>query len=489
MDRPTVCVIGAGISGLTASKSLGDYGIPYETFEISDRVGGNWAFRNPNGMSSAYRSLHIDTSKDLLSFRDLPIPAHLPDFPHHSEIHAYLEQYADTFGLNERIRFRNGVEHARRLDGGGWEVRTQDGETRRFDVLVVGNGHHWDPRYPDFPGTFDGETIHSHHYVDPTEPLDLRGRRLLVVGIGNSAADIVSELSQKSWRNQVTLSTRSGAWIVPKYVFGMPGDRLARTLPGIPLSWQRRLIRKMPILVSGHPESFGLPRPNHEFLEAHPTMSSELLVRLGSGDVVARPDVERLEGDRVRFVDGTVDAFDVVIYATGYNITFPFFDREFLSAPDNRLPLYKRMFRPGIDDLVLVGFAQALPTLFPFIETQSKLMARYVAGTYRPPSDAEMERVIAADEATHVGHYRQSARHTQQVEFFSYERDIHRREIPAGRRRVDEHGPVRLAGRAGRVEADGATTPVGGDGGSPAGGGATADRAMPARTEADAGVR
>jgi cation diffusion facilitator CzcD-associated flavoprotein CzcO len=452
-ERPTAAIIGAGISGLTAGKNLADNGVEYECFETSDRIGGNWAFRNPNGHSSAYRSLHIDTSKELLSFKDFPMPDHYPDYPHHSEIKAYLEDYAAAFGLKERIRFENGVEHAERLTGGGWEVTTHDGEQRRFDVLVVANGHHWDPRYPGFPGHFDGASIHSHHYIDPTEPLDLKGKRILVVGIGNSAADVVSELSQKSWDNTVFLSTRSGAWVMPKYVFGRPTDRLAHTLPVIPLSWQRRLIRGLPRLISGNPEDYGLPTPNHHFLEAHPTVSSELLTRLGSGDAVAKPDVAELQGDRVRFIDGTVEEVDVIIYATGYNITFPFFDREFLSAPDNRFPLYKRMLKPGIDDLVFVGFAQALPTLFPFVESQARLLGAYLGGTYRPPPEAEMHRVIAADEKRYIGHYSAKARHTQQVDYFDYERRMRTKELPAGRKRVQALGPVALAGRASKAAA------------------------------------
>ena len=449
-ERPTTCVIGAGISGLTSTKALGDRGVPHECFETSDRIGGNWAFRNPNGHSSAYRSLHIDTSKDLLSFKDYPIDPSFPDFPHHTQICAYLEDYAAAFGLKERIHFQNGVEHARRLDGGGWEIRTQDGETRHFDVLVIANGHHWNPRFPDFPGEFTGESIHSHHYIDPTEPLDLRNKRVLVVGIGNSAADIVSELSQKTFGNRVVLSTRSGAWVMPKYVFGMPMDRLAKTIPGVPLSWQRRLVRQLPRLINGRPEKYGLPHPNHNFLEAHPTVSSELLLRLGSGDATAKPNVARFDGALATFEDGTAEEFDAVVYATGYNITFPFFDERFLSAPDNRLPLFKRMFKPGLDDAVFVGFAQAIPTLFPFVECQSKLMGDYVAGRYRPPSEREMGERIRADEALYVGHYHASPRHTQQVDYFTYVRDIERKELPAGAKRVAAQGPVQLAGRAER---------------------------------------
>jgi cation diffusion facilitator CzcD-associated flavoprotein CzcO len=450
---PSTAIIGAGISGLTAGKNLKDYGIDYDCFETSDRIGGNWAFGNPNGHSSAYRSLHIDTSKERLSFKDFPMPASYPDYPHHTQIKAYLEDYAATFELKEHIHFQNGVEHAERLPGGGWQLRTQDGQTRRYDVLVVANGHHWDPRLPDFPGAFTGESIHAHAYIDPTEPLDLRGKRIVVVGIGNSAADLVSELSQKSWRNEVFLSTRSGAWVIPKYIFGMPADKIAKTMPVIPLAWQRRVLRGLPRLLFGNPEDYGLPTPNHHFLEAHPTQSAELLMRLGSGDAVAKPNIARLDGRSVVFEDGSVEEVDVIIYATGYNITFPFFDEDFLTAPDNRLPLYKRMLKPGLDDLLFVGFAQALPTLFPFVECQARLVARYVAGTYRPPGEAEMHRTIAKDEKKYVGHFADKPRHTQQVDYYDYERDLRGKELPAGKRRVDALGPVPLAGRAGEVPA------------------------------------
>ncbi len=448
MQTPSTCVIGAGISGLTAGKMLTDYGIDYECFESSDRVGGNWAFGNPNGHSSAYRSLHIDTSKDLLSLEDFPMPANSPDYPHHSEIKAYLDGYADAFGLRDRIHFENGVQHAARQPGGGWRITTQDGEVRAFDALVVGNGHHWDPRYPDFPGEFSGEQIHSHRYVSPTEPLPLHGRRVLVVGIGNSASDVVSELSQRSHNNTVVMSTRSGAWVVPKYIFGVPTDRFSKTNPYLPAAWQRRLVRHLPRLISGKPEDYGLPRPDHHFLEAHPTVSSELLLRLGSGDASTKPNIERLDGETVHFVDGTSQDFDVIIWATGYNITFPFFDTDFLSAPDNHLPLYKRILRPGIDDLLFVGFAQSLPTLFPFVESQSRLIAAYLAGTYRPPPDDEMLTVIERDHQRFAGHYSDRPRHSQQVDFYVYEHEMRVSELPDGARRAAALGPVRIAGRA-----------------------------------------
>ncbi|MCV7058833.1 flavin-containing monooxygenase [Mycolicibacterium gilvum] len=441
---PYVAVIGAGISGLTAGKMLKDYGIDYTTFESSDRIGGNWAFGNPNGHSSAYRSLHIDTSKDRLSFKDFPMPEHYPSFPHHAQIKAYLDDYADTFGLLDHIEFENGVVHAGRTDDGGWIIRDQGGADRHFDLLVVANGHHWDPRLPEFPGSFDGESIHSHAYIDPATPLELTGKRILVVGIGNSAADITVELSSKALRNQVTLSTRSSAWIVPKYIAGRPGDTLFRTSPHLPLSWQRKAVQLIAPMLGTDPTMYGLPPADHKLFEAHPTQSVELPLRLGSGDVTPKPNVARLDGSTVHFVDGTHSDFDVIIYATGYNITFPFFDPDFVSAPDNAIRLYKRMFIPGIENLVFMGFAQAVPTLFPFVESQSRLLAAYAVGRYALPPVDEMERTIDADQQLHAGHCTDRPRHTQQVDYFVYEHDLRTRELPAGLKRAQRAVAVAL---------------------------------------------
>ncbi len=438
-ELPNVAVIGAGVSGLTAGKALSDFGIPYTCFEASDDVGGNWYFRNPNGASSAYRSLHIDISRPSISFRDFPMPDRYPDFPHHAQILEYLHSYADAFGLRERIRFGTRVERAERLPGGGWELTLPGGETERFDALLVGNGHHWDPLFPDppFPGTFDGPRIHSHEYIDPSDPLDLVGKRVLVVGIGNSAVDIVSELSRKGVAERTLISTRSGAWVIPKYLFGRPADQVVKTIPWMPPKLMRALAQPLPKLVSGRMEDFGLPTPNHKFMTAHPTVSSELLLRLGSGDAVARTNVAELLGDRVRFEDGSVEQVDAIIYATGYKVSFPFFDEDFLSAPGNRFPLWKRMFRPGIDDLAFIGFAQAIPTIFPFSECQSKLAARWLRGEWALPDAAEMEREIAVDEARFTGHFSDRPRHTMQLDFYVYDREMARDVVPAGRRRME----------------------------------------------------
>jgi Flavin-binding monooxygenase-like len=451
--KPTTCVIGAGISGLTAGKALSDWALPYTCFEGSDDIGGNWYFGNPNGRSSAYGSLHIDTYRDSVSFRDMPMGEEYSDYPHHERIRAYLNEYADAFSVRERIRFESEVKHAARHPEGGWRITLEDDAVEEFDFLIVGSGHHWDPRYPDFPGGFEGEMIHSHHYLSPTEPLDLTGKRVLVVGIGNSAVDIVSELSRKGVAEKAFISTRSGAWVMPKYLFGQPIGKLVKTNPYLPIRLQRWLARPLPYLASGRMEDFGLPHPNHNFLEAHPTVSSELLLRLGSGDAVAKPNIEELQSDRVRFEDGTVEPIDAIVWATGYNITFPFFDPDFISAPENRFPLYKRIFKPGIDDLAFIGFAQTVPTLFPFVELQSKLVARYLNGDYALPSAQEMEETIRRDRERHFGNVIDRPRHTMQIDWYVYEHEIWNHEIPAGRERAARGMAPKLAGRVLTAEA------------------------------------
>jgi cation diffusion facilitator CzcD-associated flavoprotein CzcO len=194
---PKACIIGAGCSGFTTAKRLKDVGVPYDCFEVSDEIGGNWYYKNPNGMSACYESLHIDTSKWRLAFEDYPVPSDWPDFPSHAQLFQYFKDYVAHFGLRETITFNTGVEKARRNADGLWEVTLSTGETRLYDVLFVCNGHHWSPRIPDYPGEFEGAAFHSHAYRDPFEPVDMRGKNIVVVGMGNSAMDIASELAQR----------------------------------------------------------------------------------------------------------------------------------------------------------------------------------------------------------------------------------------------------------------------------------------------------
>ena len=243
------------------------------------------------------------------------------------------------------------------------------------------NGHHWDPRWPEpaFPGHFDGTAIHSHYYRDAEA---FRGKNVLVLGMGNSAMDISVECSYVA--NKVFLSARRGAYIVPKYLLGRPADKWV--IPWMPFWLSRLVLGPMLRLQVGRMEDYGLPRPDHKLFEAHPSVSSVILDRVAHGDIRPKPNIAELAGDRVRFVDGSSEAIDAIIYCTGYKVTFPFFDEDFVSAPDNDLPLYLRMFKPGIDNLFFVGLMQPLGAIFPIAERQACLAGEYLCGRYALPS-------------------------------------------------------------------------------------------------------
>ena len=435
---PNACVIGAGSSGIAAAKALHERQIPFDCFEKSDRVGGNWVFGNRNGMSSAYRSLHINTSRERMEYSDFPMPKRYPDFPHHTHIAEYFDDYVDRFGFRDKITFGTGVEHAVRGDDGVWAVTLEGGEQRRYDALLVANGHHWDPRWPEpeFPGRFDGVQMHSHHYVENT---DFRDKNVLVVGIGNSAMDIAVESSFVS--RKTFLSSRRGAYILPKYLFGRPLDQIGvnALTPLLPFGFRRAILMAMYRIGVGKVQDYGLPEPDHKIGEAHPTISSDFLNRIAHGELTWKPNVSELLGDSVKFEDGSVEQIDVIVWCTGYKVTFPFFDEDLISAPGNDLPLFRRVFRPGIDNLAFIGLLQPLGAIMPLSEAQGRWVATYLHGEYRLPPLAEMEADVRHERQRMFKRYVASKRHTMQVDFDNYLYEL-RKELALGAKRAADDG-------------------------------------------------
>lgn len=448
---PRVCVIGAGSSGIAVVKALQDRGVPQACFEKSDQVGGNWCLRNANGMSAAYESLHINTDAKLMEYRDYPMPPGTPDYPSHRVIKDYFDDYVDHFGLRKHIRFRTEVKHARRRADGTWQITLDDGSTELFDALVVANGHHWDPRWPEppYPGEFHAEQFHSHAYLNPREPVDCHGKRVLVVGMGNSAMDIACELSRPGIAERLYLSARRGVWILPKYLFGQPMSRLGMLPHWVHWRIASVLTRLAVTLNAGTPWRFGLPRPDHRMLQAHPTISQEIYMRLGSGDILPRPGIRSLAGDRVVYADGREEPVDVIIWCTGYKLSLPFFAPEFLAAPGNDLPLWERLVSPGIDNLFFVGLLQPLGAIMPIAEAQGHFIGDHLLGRIALPDADTMRQEMARERAAMFRRYRDhSPRHTMQVDFAAYLHRL-RRHARRGARAALRHGqPLPVPGRA-----------------------------------------
>jgi len=434
-----VCVIGAGSSGISSCQVLDARGIPFDCFDKGSEVGGNWRYRNDNGMSSAYRSLHINTSRDLMSYATYPMPDDYPDYPNHWQIAKYFDDYVDHFGLRDGIRFRTEVTRIEPVDGGEWEVTVSDDrgrlETNRYGAVMVANGHHWDPRWPEppFPGSdeFEGEQIHAHYYREPDV---LEGKRVLVLGIGNSATDIAVESSR--YAEATFLAMRRGAYVIPKYLRGVPTDEAGpKIMSRLPLAAQRFFFMSSINVAAGDMTKYGLPEPDHKLLEAHPTVSSDLLPRLGHGDIKVKPNIDRYPGGRtVRFVDGSEEEIDLVVYCTGYKITFPFFDEQLVSAGDNRLPLYRRVASIEHPGLYFVGLIQPLGAIMPIAEAQSEWVADLLGGRGTLPSPAQMRAEIAEAERKMRKRYVASKRHTIQVDFHPYLREIRRERKQAAQR-------------------------------------------------------
>lgn len=435
-----VAIIGAGASGLAACRVLQARGIDFVCFEKGSGIGGLWRFKNDNGQSSAYRSLHINTSKRKMEYDDLPMPDDYPDFPHHEQITAYFEHYVEHFGLGPFIRFRHEVTQAQPCEE-GWELQFADGRKERFTHLIVANGHHWDPKWPDPapPGEFGGTITHSHYFIDPSSPNDLRGKRVVVVGMGNSAMDIACELSRKGVADTVWLSARSGVHIMPKYFGGNVLDYLLRhptARPGIverllhllPLRARRRLfsayVERLVERAVGRPEQFGLPKPQYKFHQNHPTISNEIHARLGSGDLLPKPAIRAYHGDEVEFTDGSRERVDAIVYCTGYNIRFPFLSADVIDPKDNEVALYKRIFDLRHDNLYFVGLVQPLCALMPVAQMQSRLVAAHITGDYRLPDAEHMRRSTEEELADMRSSYTKSTRHTIQIDCLEYTWDL-----------------------------------------------------------------
>jgi hypothetical protein len=369
-------LIGAGPTGLAVGKALREAGIGVVQVEATDHVGGNWAH-------GVYTTAHIISSKRTTELPDFPMPDDYPDFPSAQQMRVYFERYAERFGLSEQIRFRTRVERVEPVgDGGrdGWDVWFEGrSKAERFRGVIVCNGHHWAKSWPGWARELaERGSRFLRHSKDFKHPDELRDRRVLVVGGGNSGVDLASEAARVAARADWSL--RRGYWFMPKSVFGLPSIELVRGW--LPVGAQRLIMKSLIKVVVGSYERYGLPKPDHDLFEAHPTVSTEVFHYLKHGRIGVRPDVqeveERADGVGVRFADGREAVYDLIVCATGYDVSFPFLSEGMVPVRGKVAELWAGMLRPEWRHLWVVGTSQPRYGIGPLLRPLGQLIAQWV---------------------------------------------------------------------------------------------------------------
>lgn len=390
----SVCVVGAGLAGLAAVRELTAGGHEVACFEAGTAIGGSWRYGNDNGVSAAYASLHTNVSRRRMQFPSLRFPGAMDEFPGHSELLGYLESYAEVNDLLGSINLGTRVKRTWADDQGGWLVEADGQPTRRFDALVVATGQFWDPQMPVLRGEFDGETMHVRDYRTPGP---FKGRRVLVLGAGQSALDIAAETSFVAERTLI--SCRQGHHLFPARVLGLPVDYLDSALVSrLPLPVVRRLFEVSLAVTGAKPDYGDLPLPDFPMMEHRwPVIVNPNIKRaLAEKSFEVRPDITRLEGEHVIFADGSREAVDAIVFATGYRVSFPFLPDSLGRGEGQQFPLYRRILSPHADNLAFIGIVDGGPGRLEIVERQARWLTEVISGRLAPPPRAEMWATIDA---------------------------------------------------------------------------------------------
>ncbi len=358
-------VIGAGPVGLAMAAAMKRRGIPFDLIDAASGVGGNW-------LHGVYRTAHIVSSKKATEYTDYPMPEDFPDFPSADQMLSYLTSYAKDHGLLASSEFNKKVAYAAPDNAGRWMVRFQDGEERTYKGVVVCNGHHWDKRYPTFRGTFTGEMLHSKDYTGPAQ---VEGKRVLVIGGGNSGVDMAVDAGR--FGKSCDISLQSGYWYLPKTFLGRPLTDLP--IWGLPIFVQRVILKSIVAISIGDYRRYNLQRPKHKIFERHPAFGTDLLNAIRLGRVKPRPAIDHVDGETVTFVDGATGTYDMIVAATGFNTSFPFLPEGLVEVKNNVVQVYGGAFPPGARGLYLVGWAQARNGFGRLITPLSDLYARMIS--------------------------------------------------------------------------------------------------------------
>ena len=372
MTEKTYAIVGAGPSGLAAARALQRAGIAFDGYEASSGVGGLWDIDNPR--STMYESAHLISSRTTTEFSEFPMDTDA-DYPGHRTLLDYFRRYADHFGLTERFRFDTRVADLTPTDDGGWTLRTEAGDATRYDGVILANGTLAEPNIPTFRGAFTGELMHTSAYKSAKQ---LDGRRVLIIGAGNSGCDIAVDAVHHA--ASVDMSVRRGYYFVPRYLFGRPADTLNQGRP-LPARLKQIIDTRVLRAFTGDPTRFGFPRPDYRLYESHPIVNTLILNHLGQGDLRIRPDIDRFEGTTVHFRDGSSDEYDTVLLATGYTLDYPFVASKELNWTGWAPRLFLNIFPPTFNGLYVMGMIEASGIGWQGRYEQAELIAAYLSAT------------------------------------------------------------------------------------------------------------
>ncbi|MEM6892376.1 MAG: NAD(P)-binding domain-containing protein [Bacteroidota bacterium] len=365
-------IIGAGPAGIAAGVALKQAKIPFEIVDAGDSFGGIWDIGRQE--TPMYQSAHFISSKTLSGFQDFPMPDHYPDYPNHSLVLSYIQSYAERHHLSGNARFCTKVLKVVKTES-LWEVTFENYKTKTYSGVICVTGITWELNYPEVEGKFAGEFIHSFDYKEDEL---FKGKKVLVIGAGNSGCDIACDAARTA--EKAFISMRRGYYFIPKYTLGIPSD-LYKERFGIPIKALDRGISQLLLnkVFVGNLKNYGLQKPDHKLMESHPIMNSRLLHYLGHGDIKAKPNVVCAYGNQVTFQDGTTEEVDLIVAATGYKRTFPFLDDTLLDIEKGKEPSpYLQIFSRKFDTLFFMGGIEVSAAVFALFNQQAKLIAAFI---------------------------------------------------------------------------------------------------------------
>jgi Flavin-binding monooxygenase-like len=409
--KPIYCIIGAGPCGLLMARALKQADISFEILEKHSDTGGLWDIQNEG--TPVYEAAHFISSRTKSGFPDFPMPDTFPDYPSRQQILTYIRAFAQHAGLYPHIQFNKKVISAQKITDTNWEITASDGTAKQYNGVICCNGSLWQENMPTFQGNFEGVIRHAKYFKQSSE---LTGKRVLVVGAGNSGVDIACEAA--NFADRAVLSMRRAYHFIPKYIFGKPADVFADEGPKLPRKIEQWVFGKLINMVVGDQTKLGLPKPDHQLLESHPILNSQIFDHLAHGNLAIKPDIAHLDGKNVFFKDGSKEEIDEIICATGYNFDIPF-ARAYFEWKNERPQLYLSMFNRKHDNLYAIGFMETNSAAYALLTESVKLLANYLKAKENQPEKAiEFQKIIETDTPDMSGniHFVQSARVTGYVD-------------------------------------------------------------------------